>query len=164
MRMSHSSGSSLMKLSRQRSDMAGQRPGSLDRPSSQVALGTRCLSDTFVPAGLWVAAVIRGPSAEALGYCRGISWCEIRDAGFQMRSTAVSAVWRVGVSPVHPEKTRNNRRDACWPHSQDGRVPINAAAVRRDGRLLGTEAILQILLILSKFLPGLRTRVSSPGS
>ncbi len=46
-----------------------------------------------------------------------------------MRSTAVSAVWRVGVSPAHPEKTSNNRRDACWRHSQDGRAPINAAAI-----------------------------------
>jgi hypothetical protein len=26
-------------------------------------------------------------------------------------------------------ETSNNRRDACWPHSQDGRAPINAASI-----------------------------------
>src|SRR6266404_2491459 len=55
------------------------------------------------------------------------------DCGRGTRSTAVSAVWRVGVSPAHRGKTSNNRRDACWPHTRDGRAPINAAPFVRAG-------------------------------
>lgn len=39
-------------------------------------------------------------------------------------STAVPAVRRIGVSPVLCNN--DNRPDACWPHSRDGRAPTPA--------------------------------------
>jgi hypothetical protein len=130
--------------------------GILPKPSFQV--GDR---ETRSPAGETPTLpetknafrrLIRGPRAEALGYCRGISGCgppatqSRSDFGRGMRSTAVPAVWRVGVSPAHREETSNNRRDACWPHSQDGRAPIKRrAGARARGRLEGRDLNLPCL-------------------
>src|SRR5256885_183739 len=54
-------------------------------------------------------------------------------------STAVSAVWRGGVSPAPTREIRNNKRDARLPHSQDGCVPSVLPNPFGEGDVAGFE-------------------------